>query len=133
MNEVRRKELDNRRLRHVYAFGDLVGRAGVERMYEQHLRGVTGRERIVVDARGRRKNNEMATELLKDARRIDPLPGHNLVLTLDLDLQRLAERALSRHPSGAAVVSRGQDRTCAGHGLAALLRSQCAHGPFESR
>ena len=103
MNEVSRAEL-RRDEDEIYSPGDMVGRFGVERMYEAHLRGVPGRERIVVDARGQRKSDEVSAELLRGARRVDPLPGHNLVLTVDLELQRLVERALRRHPSGAAVV-----------------------------
>lgn len=104
MNEVNTKELRKDK-EHQYQPGDLIGRFGVERMYEAHLRGAVGRERIVTDANGIRKNEEIADQLIpEDKRRVEPRPGHNITLTIDLDLQRLVERALRRYPSGAAVV-----------------------------
>lgn len=104
MNEVSSRELA-RDKGAVYQPGDLIGRFGVERMYEAHLRGAPGRERVVVDAKGLRKDESVASELLKGfERRVEPRPGHNVVLTIDLDLQRLVERSLRRYPSGAAVV-----------------------------
>lgn len=87
-----------------YQPGNMIGRSGVERMYEDQLRGVPGRERIVVDARGHRKRTKEALELLGSERRVEPEPGHNLVLTIDIEVQRLVERALRSFPSAAAVV-----------------------------
>jgi len=103
MNEVSTRDLaqdkdDN------YAPGDQIGRSGVERMYEAHLRGVPGRMRVVVDARGRQKGRDVAEALIGPDRRTEPKPGHNLVLTIDLEVQRLVERSLRRYPSAAAVV-----------------------------
>jgi penicillin-binding protein 2 len=103
MNEVTVEELGQDKSR-TYQSGDLVGRYGIERRHESHLRGVPGRERIIVDARGRRKTGEEAAELLKGDHRIDPEPGHNLVLTIDIEVQRLVERSLRNYPSAAAVV-----------------------------
>ncbi|MCK5795789.1 MAG: penicillin-binding protein 2 [Deltaproteobacteria bacterium] len=104
MNEVSSLEL-RRDKKKTYQPGDLIGRFGVESIYETHLRGIPGIERIVVDAKGLRKSDAVADELLKGLpRRVAPRPGHNLTLTIDLDLQRIVERALRRHPSGAAVV-----------------------------
>ena len=87
-----------------YQAGDLIGRYGVERMYEAHLRGVAGKDRVVVDASGERQGEAMAQELLSGKRHVAASPGHDIVLTIDLELQRLVERALARYPSGAAVV-----------------------------
>ncbi|MCC6750753.1 MAG: penicillin-binding protein 2 [Deltaproteobacteria bacterium] len=107
MNEVSPPELKKDRGK-TYRPGDLVGRFGVERMYENHLRGVPGRERIVVDAKGIRKGSDVAVDLLKGERRVEPQPGHNIVLTIDVELQRLVERALNQFPAGAAVVLEAQ-------------------------
>ncbi|MBW2734984.1 MAG: penicillin-binding protein 2 [Deltaproteobacteria bacterium] len=103
MNEISKRELKKDK-EGIYHPGDLVGRYGVERMYEANLRGMVGFERVVVDASGTRHGESVARELLGTNRRVEPQPGHHLVLTLDLDLQRLVERALRRHRSGAAVV-----------------------------
>jgi penicillin-binding protein 2 len=103
MNEVSAQDLTRDR-QHIYVMGDLVGRSGVERMYETHLRGVPGLKRMVVDARGRQKRGPEVPALLRGAQRIEPRPGHDVTLTIDLEVQRLVERALRRYPSGAAVV-----------------------------
>jgi penicillin-binding protein 2 len=103
LNEVSARDLA-RDKNDTYHPGDLIGRAGVERMYEDQLRGVEGRVRIVVDAKGRQKRGAEAAALLRGQRRFEPRPGHNIVLTIDIEVQRLVERALRRHPSGAAVV-----------------------------
>lgn len=103
LNEVSRKEI--KRLKG-YRGGDKIGRYGVERRWEFYLRGVAGFERFVTDARGRRKPADIQRRLMgtESSRRMDARPGHNLVLTLDMDVQRAVERALRWHRSGAAVV-----------------------------
>jgi penicillin-binding protein 2 len=68
-----------------YQRGDLVGQYGVERTFEGLLRGQYGLRQVEVDALGRE------TQLLA-AR--PPKPGVNLVLTLDFQLQQLAEQLL---------------------------------------
>jgi len=103
LNEITAAELQTRR-NQGYRPGDVIGRWGLERQWEGYLRGTPGFERIIVDARGQRKSEEETRELLKVPRREDPVPGNTVVTTLDADLQRLAERALRRYPSGAAVV-----------------------------
>ena len=75
-----------------YNMGDLVGRAGLERQYEDVLRGQDGADFVEVDALGRRTN--MFPEL--PAR--EAVPGNDLVLTLDAVLQKTAERALDAVP-----------------------------------
>ncbi len=106
LNEVTADELAQRR-QDGYRAGDLVGRAGLERQWESFLRGKDGRERVIVDARGRKKTAEEVPDLaalLGDDPRVEPQPGLNLVSTLDLDLMKVVERALRRHRAAAAVV-----------------------------
>jgi penicillin-binding protein 2 len=103
INEVSPAELQQRR-EQGYRPGDFIGRTGLERQWEAYLRGQPGFERVVVDATGQRKSAEETRELLLQTRKQDPVPGNNLVLTIDADLQRLAERALRKYPSGAAAV-----------------------------
>ncbi len=81
-----------------YKVGDLIGKAGVERVYESVLRGVDGRLRVEVDALGRP---------LRVLGRVLAVPGRAITLTLDLDLQVVATNALSAtgYTSGAVVVS----------------------------
>ena len=80
-----------------YGSGDVVGRTGAEQRYELVLRGRDGAEYWVCDAIGR----ELYPFHGGPSR--DVKPGHNLVLTLDLDAQRAAEEALARHTGGAIV------------------------------
>jgi penicillin-binding protein 2 len=68
-----------------YHLGELVGKAGLEKTWEAELRGVGGGQQVEVDALGRR------VRVLKE---VPDLPGGTLMLTLDLDLQQAAERAL---------------------------------------
>ena len=103
INEVSRAEI--RRLRG-YRIGDKIGRFGIERQWEYYLRGKPGFERFIVDVRGRRQKDKRLLRLLgpPSKRRQRPRTGSNLVLTLDLDLQRIVESSLRWHPAGAAVV-----------------------------
>ena len=68
-----------------YRAGDLIGQSGLERRYDRQLKGVDGGSQIEVDVRGR-----MVQVLAKK----DPVPGYNLILTIDSRLQRAAEEAL---------------------------------------
>ncbi len=75
---------------------DTIGKQGLEKSYEEELRGVRGYERTEVDSLGRPKK-ELGT--------ISPIPGNDLFLNIDAELQKrsfdalsefLAERKLSR-------------------------------------
>jgi len=77
-----------------YVQGDIVGKAGLERQYNDLLIGVDGQRRVVVDSAGRER------EVLESK---EATPGNNLQLTLDLDLQAVAELALEGK-KGAVVV-----------------------------
>jgi len=69
-----------------YSAASVLGKSGIEQQYDQLLRGQDGRRFRTVDARGRRVGEE--EEL------ISPEQGRNLVLTIDYDLQLLAQEAL---------------------------------------
>jgi penicillin-binding protein 2 len=74
-----------------YRLGDRVGRRGIEAAFEKTLRGQDGIQRVVVDAKGRRRETPWAASLLGDDAREDPVSGHDLVLTIDERMQRTAE------------------------------------------
>lgn len=107
LNEISAKELEEHK-DEGYEAGEHTGRYGIERQWEKDLRGKKGREVFVVDRRMRRKSDREARELLaaqSDAQRVEPSPGHNLILTVDVDLSQIAEQALRDHPTaGVAVV-----------------------------
>ena len=65
--------------------GDLVGKMGVEKVYNRYLQGEKGGRQVEVDAHGR---------ALRTISEKDPLPGHNLYLTIDLRMQEIAEKEL---------------------------------------
>lgn len=70
-----------------------IGKIGIEKMYESYLHGKTGLSEIETNAQGRAVKN-VASE--------DPVPGANLYLTLDVDLQKTAYEALEGY-NGAVV------------------------------
>jgi penicillin-binding protein 2 len=76
-----------------YLLGDLIGKKGVEETYDPRLRGGNGQRAVVVDSRGK---------LIREYGRREADAGEPLRLTLDLDLQQAAERAL-RGQVGAVV------------------------------
>lgn len=68
-----------------YRQGDVIGKAGIERYYNRTLMGVDGQRRVVVDSLGREREVIGIQEAT---------PGQDLQLTLDLDLQAVAELAM---------------------------------------
>jgi len=87
-----------------YESGDIVGSTGVEHAWESYLRGQRGWEERVVDARGRYRTGP-DTERLKDKNsRQDPIPGRDIRLTLDIELEQSIEHAMHNQRAGAAVV-----------------------------
>lgn len=76
-----------------YRMGDLVGKAGLEKHWEKVLRGINGGQQIEVDAVGRK---------LRVLRQVPEVPGDTLRLTIDLDLQKAAARAMGDN-DGAVV------------------------------
>lgn len=76
-----------------YRPGDIVGKAGLEKRWDERIRGVAGGEQVEVDALGRR---------MRVLREVPEVPGNNLVLTLDAGLQQAAERILGER-DGALV------------------------------
>ena len=69
-----------------YELGDKIGQSGVESTYDRYLRGRPGRSQLRVDSMGRPRSDVTPTR--------DPVPGYSLRVTLDINLQRAAERAL---------------------------------------
>lgn len=88
-----------------YEGGDIVGATGVERSWESYLRGQRGWEKRVVDARGRYRSGPEAERLLDAPSRQEPLPGRDIRLTVDMELEQSVERAMRAHTAGAVVVT----------------------------
>jgi len=91
-----------------YRPGDLIGRSGIERRYEEFLRGRDGAEYVVVNAMGKRVST------LSEEPPRPPVGGHDLVLTLDLRVQRAMEDAMANVARGAAVALDPRDGSILG-------------------
>ncbi len=78
-----------------YNNNSVIGKTGIEKQYEELLRGVDGSEARTVDVKGRNITGDFIVN--------PPVMGKNLVLTIDKDLQLLAEKALGER-MGAIVV-----------------------------
>jgi len=78
---------------------DLVGKTGVEKGWESYLRGDDGYIQRVTDALGREVES---TLFLKDLQNKKTMPGSDVLLTIDIELQKAAEEALGDQ-SGAIV------------------------------
>jgi len=80
----------------IYEGGDLIGKRGLERIREGDLRGEKGSSSTEVNARG------FEQQQLKHE---DPLPGRDIKLTIDVDLQQAAEQYLAISDKAGAVVA----------------------------
>ncbi|WP_269622104.1 penicillin-binding protein 2 [Prochlorococcus marinus] len=78
-----------------YKLQDYIGRTGLEAAFEQHLRGQWGGEMLEVDAGG---------NIQRSLGYRSPKAGQDLSLTLDFDLQVVAEKVLADKQAGAIVV-----------------------------
>jgi len=76
-----------------YRLGDIVGQMGVEAAFEQQLRGEWGGQQVEVDGKGR---------IVRILGRKQAKPGQDVRLTLDLNIQKAAEKALGNR-QGAIV------------------------------
>lgn len=70
-----------------YGINSVLGKTGIEKQYDQILRGKDGQSIRTVDVRGRRVDNQ-------DTNIIQPNMGKNIILTIDKKIQRLSEKAL---------------------------------------
>lgn len=92
LGEISRKELKKYN-QEDYAIGDLIGKAGIEFTCEEKLRGVKGTRVFEVDALGRK---------IKVLDERPPVPGQDIMLTIDKRLQLIAKDSL-RNRAGAVV------------------------------
>ncbi len=87
-----------------YESGDSVGATGIEHAWESYLRGQRGWEKRVVDARGRYRAGPEPERLIDSPPRLDPIPGRDLRLSADIELEQAIEKAMRSHAAGAVVV-----------------------------
>ena len=73
--------------------GDVVGKSGLERQYNDILMGTDGMRRVIVNSVGKEVDHLSQQ---------DPIPGKQITLSIDMDLQQVAEQSLGQRP-GAVV------------------------------
>ena len=83
-----------------YKSGDIIGKFGLEKIYDKELRGENGGQQVEVDVTGK------PVQIIGNK---PPTPGDDLYLTIDRDLQTAAEKAVDEqlkqiHANAAAVV-----------------------------
>ena len=79
-----------------YSFGSVIGKSGIEKEYDQVLKGEPGKRFRTVDVKGRHIDSTVEKE-------IPPAPGQNLILTIERHIQEVSEKALGKR-NGAVVV-----------------------------
>jgi penicillin-binding protein 2 len=85
-----------------YVEGDRIGATGVERAWESYLRGTRGWEKVLVDARGRRRPG--GEGIIEESRSVDPIPGRDIRLTLDADIQLAIDKAMRGELAGGVAL-----------------------------
>ncbi len=80
-----------------YKSGDVIGKTGIEKQYDQDLRGVDGRRFRMVDVLG--KGVKAEKEEISP-----PVSGSNLVLTIDSRMQEIAEKALGERMGSVVIL-----------------------------
>jgi len=93
--EIDRKELDADSGR-FYQLGDYVGKGGLERSYEEFLRGFKGKQAIYVN------NVNKMVGVAQSEENQEPIPGTDIISTLDADLQAYGEK-LMRNKRGSII------------------------------
>lgn len=94
VGRINKKELQQFSDSSVYAGTNHIGKTGIEKAYEKSLHGQVGIQQVETNALGR---------ILRVLTRTDPIPGEDLVLHLDIALQKAAMDALGDY-NGAIVV-----------------------------
>lgn len=104
LGEIGRKELlrfNKEATINPYRAGDLVGKQGLEARWEKYLRGIRGHRLVQVDAVGRQADPLEKNDL--PLPQVAAVPGSDLILTLDMDLQAVTSDAF-KGKNGAVVV-----------------------------
>lgn len=91
------------RSRNNYHPGDRIGKTGIERQWENYLRGRAGIHWRVVDSHGRVVSDPPASARAVLPANEEPIPGQDIYLTIDLELQQAASKAFSHVSAGALV------------------------------
>jgi penicillin-binding protein 2 len=96
ISEINQRQLPrySKRDNYQYKLGDFIGQAGVEERFDLQLRGEDGYEFVEVDARGRMRRDLKGSALFGGVENKEVVPGNNIRLTIDRDLQLEAYKSL---------------------------------------
>jgi penicillin-binding protein 2 len=94
----------NKRDNQEYRLGDFIGQFGLEQQADNILRGVDGYEFVEVDAMGRKKRYISEDNIFKGIENQASVPGKNIRLTIDRDLQLIAKEALDGKVGGLVAI-----------------------------
>jgi cell division protein FtsI/penicillin-binding protein 2 len=88
-----------------FQLDDFIGKSGLEKEYEEYLRGVDGSELVEVDALGRSiQTTKKNGRVLAQAQEEPSIPGKNLVLSIDEDLQEAAVKGFGAKTGGLIAI-----------------------------
>ena len=87
-----------------YRAGDRVGAIGIERRWESYLRGERGLKKFVHWQRAHGNREELENRFLEEPRTVEPIPGRDVSLTADIELEAAIERAMRGQLAGSVVV-----------------------------
>jgi len=87
-----------------YRAGDRVGAIGIERRWESYLRGRRGWRKVLSAMRHMSNREELEAKYLDEPRRVSPVPGRDISLTVDIELEKAIEKAMHGQLAGAVVV-----------------------------
>lgn len=93
VGEIEAKELEKLREKG-YRLRDIIGKDGIEKIYDREIRGIDGGKKIEVDVYG---------TPLRILESLEPIPGADVKLTIDLEMQQAVEEALGKQ-EGAVIV-----------------------------
>ncbi len=85
LGKISKNEMQNLEIEE-YKADDLIGKSGIERVYNGYIKGKNGGTCIEVSANGQK---------LRILNYVEPLPGNDIILTIDSDLQRIAEKVFA--------------------------------------
>ncbi|MBN1638801.1 MAG: penicillin-binding protein 2 [Ignavibacteriales bacterium] len=96
-NEITSKQLQEKK--DIYSYGDIVGSTGLEKYYENELKGQKGISYILVDSKQR-----VIGKYDDGKQDIAPVKGNDLVLTIDYNLQKVAEESFKGYRGGIVAI-----------------------------
>ena len=95
LGQVSQEELKTAKYAGYYS-GDVVGKMGIESEYESFLKGIDGKQLAEIDSQGK---------VIRKLGETDGIPGKNVTITIDSDLQKSAYESLKKVNKGAVVVT----------------------------